>query len=59
MDETFDFGRALVALKRGSCVARRGWNGKGMFLTLQAALKAHVTTKEQKSWLANQGGRRG
>lgn len=30
-----DFGMALVALKRGECVARNGWNGKGMFLTLQ------------------------
>lgn len=30
-----DFGMALVALKRGECVARKGWNGKGMFLTLQ------------------------
>lgn len=30
-----DFGMAIVALKRGSCVARKGWNGKGMFLTLQ------------------------
>ena len=29
------FGEALVALKRGECVARKGWNGKGMFLTLQ------------------------
>lgn len=30
-----DFGMALVALKRGDAVARKGWNGKGMFLTLQ------------------------
>ena len=30
-----DFGMALVALKRGKAVARKGWNGKGMFLTLQ------------------------
>ena len=30
-----DFGMALIALKRGDCVARKGWNGKGMFLTLQ------------------------
>lgn len=30
-----DFGMALIALKRGECVARTGWNGKGMFLTLQ------------------------
>lgn len=30
-----DFGMAIIALKRGECVARKGWNGKGMFLTLQ------------------------
>jgi len=30
-----DFGMALKALKIGECVARKGWNGKGMFLTLQ------------------------
>lgn len=27
----FDFGMALEALKRGKAVARKGWNGKGMF----------------------------
>lgn len=31
-----DFGMAIIALKRGEAVARKGWNGKGMFLTLQA-----------------------
>lgn len=30
-----DFGKAITALKKGKCVARTGWNGKGMFLTLQ------------------------
>lgn len=30
-----DFGMAIIALKRGESVARAGWNGKGMFLTLQ------------------------
>lgn len=30
-----DFGSALESLKRGQCVARIGWNGKKMFLTLQ------------------------
>lgn len=29
-----DFGEALAALKRGVRVARAGWNGKGMWLTL-------------------------
>lgn len=29
------FSEALYALKRGAKIARAGWNGKGMFLTLQ------------------------
>lgn len=29
-----DFGAALSALKQGYRVARRGWNGKGMWLAL-------------------------
>ena len=33
--ETFDFGNALIALKNGSKVSRMGWNGKGLFITLQ------------------------
>ena len=31
----YDFGWALDGLKNGKAVARKGWNGKGMFLTLQ------------------------
>ncbi len=30
----FDFGEALRRLKEGKKVARRGWNGKGMYLWL-------------------------
>jgi len=29
-----DFGLALIALKRGEYVARKGWNGKHQYLTL-------------------------
>ena len=29
-----NFGGALKALKRGERVARRGWNGRGMWLAL-------------------------
>lgn len=29
-----DFGEAIKALKEGKSVARKGWNGKGMFLYL-------------------------
>ena len=44
-----DFGMAIVALKRGECVTRKGWNGKGMFLTLQ-----HGSTVEGKD-MRNEG----
>ena len=29
-----DFGSALEALKRGDKVARAGWNGRGMWVTM-------------------------
>ena len=32
-----DFGGAIKALKKGYKVARKGWNGKGMFLWLKPA----------------------
>lgn len=34
MNEQMDFGDALRALKAGEKVARSGWNGKGMWLSL-------------------------
>ena len=30
-----NFGKALEALKEGKKVARRGWNGKGIYIELQ------------------------
>lgn len=35
MEKTVDFGEALKALKAGKKVARKGWNGKGIFVMLQ------------------------
>ena len=32
---TIDFGGAVVALKQGHCVRRKGWNGKGMHVYLE------------------------
>ena len=29
-----NFGEAIIALKQGKKVARKGWNGRGMFLYL-------------------------
>jgi hypothetical protein len=35
MEKTMDFSDALVNLKAGKRVARKGWNGKGLWLQLQ------------------------
>mgnify|MGYP003700699055 CR=1 FL=1 len=32
--QPMNFGEALIALRQGRCVARAGWNGKGMWLVL-------------------------
>lgn len=37
MKDSMTFGQALEALKAGKKVARRGWNGRGMFLWLKPA----------------------
>lgn len=34
MEQSFGFDWALLKLKLGAKVARRGWNGKGMFVFL-------------------------
>ena len=34
--DTFDFGSALKMLKCGRKVARKGWNGKGIYIELQS-----------------------
>lgn len=35
MHPDMDFGSALVALKDGKRVYRKGWNGKGQYIELQ------------------------
>jgi len=35
MEKELDFSDALAYLKRGFKIARKGWNGKGMWLSLQ------------------------
>ena len=35
VDFSMNFGEALEVLKRGQRVARKGWNGKGIFIELQ------------------------
>jgi hypothetical protein len=38
-----NFGGALHILKQGGCVARLGWNGKGMYLYLVPGSKFQVS----------------
>lgn len=37
MKELMNFGQAIECLKQGKKVARKGWNGKGMYLWLMPA----------------------
>lgn len=46
-----NFGQAIEALKQGKKVARRGWNGKGMWVALMPALyldKGVINARTQK-----------
>lgn len=43
-----DFGQALSALKQGGRVARKGWNGKGMWLLLVHPV--HNAGPDQPHW---------
>ena len=33
--KTYNFGKALEALKDGKTIRRQGWNGVGIFIALQ------------------------
>lgn len=33
--DTMNFGEALLCIKKGRRIARKGWNNKGMWLELQ------------------------
>ena len=40
-----DFGQALIELKNGNKVKRKGWNGDGIFLVLQVPDKNSKMTQ--------------
>ena len=46
MNEQMDFGDALRALKAGKKVARSGWNGKGMWLSLSGPLGGRLVPSD-------------
>lgn len=41
------FETALAELKAGGTIARKGWNGKGMFVTMQHGHVEHNVTDEK------------
>ena len=49
-----DFSKALKHLKNGKRIARKGWNGKNMFLFLVEPL-AFSASKEASNSLGNNG----
>ena len=64
-EETGTFGQALESLKRGHLVARKGWNGKGMFIFMRPedSLPTNMIVNQVKPlpesfkrWVANNHG---
>jgi len=40
--ETGSFGQAIVSIKRGRLVTRKGWNGKGMFIFMRPSDELNI-----------------
>ena len=55
--EFMSFGEAIGAMKAGLRVARKGWNGKGMFVVYQKAYPDGIPCNEQtaQAWGMKQG----
>lgn len=47
--ENLNFGQALEALKQGKRVARKGWNGKGMFLVIEGGYSVPLDKVRERS----------
>jgi hypothetical protein len=54
---TFNFGEAIRKLKQGKHVARKGWNGKGMFVVYQKGYPNGIQCNKQtaEAWGINEG----
>ena len=52
-----DFGKALSLVKRGSKIARDGWNGKGMFVVYQKGYPQGIPCNRQtaEAWGMKEG----
>lgn len=54
---TFTFGEAIRRLKAGEKVARKGWNGKGMFVVYQKGYPKGIPCNKQtaEAWGIDEG----
>lgn len=52
-----NFGLAVEAAKKGFKIARKGWNGKGMFVVFQKGYPKGISCNKQtaKAWGLNEG----
>lgn len=57
MNECLNFGGALNLLKAGKKVARKGWNGKGMFVVYQKGYPNGIPCNKQtaEAWGLSEG----
>lgn len=55
--QTFAFGEAIRRLKAGQKVARKGWNGKGMFVVYQKGYPQGIPCNKQtaEAWGLDEG----
>lgn len=51
------FGKAIEELKKGNRVARKGWNGKGMFVVYQKGYPQGINCNRQtaEAWGIKEG----
>lgn len=56
-EATFSFGEAIKYVKRGLKVARKGWNGKGLFVVYQKAYPQGIPCNKQtaEAWGLKEG----
>lgn len=56
-DDNMTFGDAIQAMKQGNRIARRGWNGKGMFVVYQKGYPQGIPCNKQtaEAWGMNEG----
>jgi len=53
MEKLLNFGQAIEAAKKGSRVARKGWNGSGMFAYIVPAASYLAITKVAKKYFGD------